>query len=238
MTHRIQPFRGRALLGTVALAAALLGLSSRADATVISLNTIVGTTTNTFDGLPLGNTAGLIDQTGATYGEHFAGQIVVEGPVFDTLAGTPTDPLTLVANPELANNIGIAVSDKIYGDFSNAIGEGALSILLAQDATVFGFNITGANDGGTFTTQFFSRDGGLLGMLTQVTANGFFGFQATGGDLIAGISITNTDPSGILYDDITFDSVGASTAVPEPMSLVLLGTGLVGTVVRRHRRRS
>src|SRR5687767_1528099 len=117
-----------------------------ANAAIIIDNTVAGATTNNFDALALGNVAGLISQTGATYGERFAGQVLSTAGGFDALTGTPTGPLTLLANAVTADNIGILTqgpSQVIYGDLGGNVGEGALSILLATDTDVLGLNVVG-----------------------------------------------------------------------------------------------
>src|SRR5687767_7873244 len=182
----------------LALAAALLGFVATSNATIISDSTITGTVTNTFAGLPGGSVAGTISQTGATYGERFAGQTLgtigsMPGFTFDTLSGTPTGPLSVLANAVVTNNIGI-LGNSIYGDLNAQVGEGALSVLLGLDTDVFGFDVVGAESvGGSLLAQFFGRSGVLLGSLSMTAANSFFGFRATAGERIAGVSLTNTD---------------------------------------------
>ena len=114
------------------LALCTLIFASSASATLIVNNAVSGSVTNDFEDLASGSTAGFFSQSGATYGEHFAGQ-TVSGTTFDVLSGTPTVPLTLVAASSIDDNIGILTylgSQTIFGDKSFATGEGAISILL------------------------------------------------------------------------------------------------------------
>ena len=215
----------------------LLALScficAQASAGVVVDNSIAGTVTNNFNALAVGSVSGVINQTGATYGERFAGQTLSTAGGFDSLSGTPTS-LTLLSNATVANNIGIYSigSNGIYGDLNGAIGEGALSILLSSGTDVFGFDIFGA-DNGQFAAAFFAADGSLIGSISQTATNSFFGFRATGADQIWGISLTNTDSAGIAYDNVTFNQ---AARVPEPGSIALLGLGLLGGALVRRRK--
>ena len=126
----------------VSVVAGLL-LSGASQAAIVSDNSITGTTVNDFNAFVSGNVVDTISQTGATYGEAFAGQTVssdVNG--YDTLSGSPTVPLTLTAAASAADNIGIAPfggGQVIRGDS----GGGAVSILFDAATDVFGLEVVG-----------------------------------------------------------------------------------------------
>ncbi|MFQ5624993.1 MAG: hypothetical protein ACE5FS_16560, partial [Paracoccaceae bacterium] len=132
--------RSKLILALTGLGA--MALAGNANALIIADTGVSGSVVNDFEALSSGDVSGFITQTGATYGERFAGQTVNTGSGNDVLTGTPTNPLTLQSNSVLADNIGILTfggSQIIYGGLSTP-GPGALSVLLDQATDIFGFN--------------------------------------------------------------------------------------------------
>jgi hypothetical protein len=64
----------------------------------------------------------------------------------------------------------------------------------------------------------------------------FLGARATNGDLITQVVIGEAANSDFAVGPITFSEPVAVETVPEPASLLLLGTGLLGAVRLRKRQ--
>lgn len=221
------------------LALALISaLSFGAHAGVIVNNSAIGSIVNDFESQTAGDIndgfggGALLFETGAIYGERFQGQTLTVVGGFDVLSGTPVSGLFLEASALAGDNIGILSygSNVIYGDVGYGIGEGALSLVLDVGSDTFAFDVLGADGGGLLVAQFFALDGSLLGSISQAAANGHFGYQTTGGDMIWGVSITNNDNFGIAFDNVSFGA-----AVPEPGTMALLGLSLLGLGVTRRK---
>ena len=236
----------------LALGSLVLGIASPAlgaPINPVAYGSLTGTGLIDFDDVPAAplpgvSIEGVLDLDGASFAERFAGQTLGVGgfgPFSDTVSGSPTDPLTLVAGApgenlvaaDLGGIIGIAGLGPVGFPDADANGEGAVAILFDEDTAEVGIEILGvdaASVGAIF--QFFRRDGTLIDTVTVPlpVASLFVGFERELGTVdIAGVVITNDDLGGIGYDNLVFQQ-----AVPEPSTgLLVAGTLLLLTTFPR-----
>ena len=138
-----------------------------------------GTITNDFEGLVNGDKDSLVPQTGATYGEHFAGQTISQLVVWDVVGAAPSGPLDVqvgAASENLTVALDTAGNNMLGGTVpapsgstvvppENRQGAGAISILLDKDTDVFSFDVigfVGLLQVWNVWVDLFARDGTLL----------------------------------------------------------------------------
>ena len=254
-------FSTRVSLVAGAVAATATSLSHAA-ITQVDYSTVVATATEDFSGFASGGNAardGLVQGNGVAFGERFAGQQLSSQSVFfpavnvnsqfDTLSGSPTSPLTLLAGSADHNlwigDLGLPGGFMMAGCGPNGSAfahggtfHGSVALLFDEDQSQLGFQIIGQN-GSMGVASFFRRDGSLIETL-NLDLPGFqsggyspvlsFGFLRDGGVAdIAGMSFTNVDLAGIAMDNFIF-----SNSIPAPGAVALLG--LAGLVGGRRRR--
>lgn len=189
------------------------------------------------------STEGVLDLDGASFAERFAGQSLGVAGDFDTVSGTPNDPLSLVQGVigqnitvgNVAGVVAIAGLGPNAWPLASANGEGSLAILFDNDTAEFGLEILGVDAStGDATFDFYRRNGTLIESVTApLPANGFFGFVREFGTVdIAGVVMTNDDIGGIAIDNVVFQ-----LPIPEPgTAALLLLAGLSGLSPRTRGR--
>jgi uncharacterized protein (TIGR03382 family) len=259
VAKRIGPGGVAGWAGAVAATATSL---SHAAITQVHNSTVVANTTEDLSGFASGGNAardGVVQGNGVAFGERFAGQQLSSQSVyfpavnfnsqFDTLSGSPTSPLTLLAGSANHNlwigdvglpggfmMAGCGPAGSAFGSSGN--GHGSVALLFDEDQSQLGFQIFGQN-GSIGVVSFFRRDGSLIETvnidLAGLQTGGIvpelsFGFLRDGGVAdIAGMSFTNVDLMGVAMDNFIF-----SNSIPAPGAVALLG--LAGLVGGRRRR--
>jgi hypothetical protein len=220
----------------------------------VAYGSLTGSQLVTFEDLPQisapgTNYDGLMVSGGVAFGERFAGQTLTKVGAFDRLSGSPSGTLALQTGTPGENlnifagsyagkygNVLTGLGDYGFPSY-DAIGEGSFALLFSSDQSEFGFSLIGGN-GGTAHLDFFARNGSLLdSILLSGLSDQYYGFSRAGGlKDIAGISIWNDDAAGIAIDDIKHDVKSDVNPVPEPGTMMLLGSGLLGIACIRKRR--
>lgn len=207
-------------------------------------------TTITFSEKPIGTENPIYSFTGVpgigditvSFAGAFNGQTVTGGGV-RTLSGNPTNPLSL--QPAIFSFITTdgsnPTSPVLSGDptFNGPIVMFFSTPVAAVSLDGGYFNAIG----GTSITGFDAMGNVLGSFANQALGIENYGFaDASGNNVISGLAfyITGNEPAGFAIDNVQFGSASVviiPTTTPEPASLALLATGLVGMLGVAHRRR-
>lgn len=195
---------------------------------------------------------GGVDAPTVTFAGYFMGQSLgVAAPPCPTgaalsgcVVGTPSGPLSLDAtapNTFITSDGANPTSPVLSG---NPTFNGPIAILF--DVDLAGVGLSGGffdAIGGT-AIEAFTRTGVSLGKVTNAALGiEFLGLVTDdGSESIAGLlfSLVGSEPAGFAIDNVRFglrDQVITPGQVPEPSTLVLLGTGFAGLAWVAQRRR-
>ncbi len=195
----------------------------------------------TFDSGPSNPTYTIGGNT-VSFGPNFAGQTVGGGFPATLTDHTPNaGPLVLVTdagNPTFITGDGANPTSPVLS--GTPIFNGPISVLFATPVAAVGLSGGYFDAVGATTIEAYGVNGNILGSITNsITGIEFYGLFDNAGANIAGISffITGSEPAGFAIDNFTFGNadVVVGGQVPEPGTLLLLGSGLIGLVGLRRR---
>jgi PEP-CTERM motif len=241
---------------------ALVAIGAQANAGIIQVtaaNFVAGAGLITFSEFALGtvnptylpaNYGGGVGSPTVTFDGFFTGQTLSATPGVDCpgaaatacVVGNPTNPLSLNAaspNTSIVNDGANPTSPVLSG---SPIFNGPIAVLFNVDVAGVGFDAGFFDAVGSTGITAFARDGTLLGtIVNSITGIQFLGLVTDNGlAQIAGVflDLVGSEPAGFAIDNLRFGIAGQVEVpnIPEPLTLALLGTGIVGLGLLRRRR--
>lgn len=200
---------------------------------------------NLGDTNPVYNFAGLpnLGNVTVSFNGTFVGQTTkTVGPVVTLDNNLPSGPLALnAAGPQvfIAADGSTPTSPTLSG---TPLFNGPISVLFSTPVAAVGLSGGFFNNPHSTSIEAYDVNGNSLGIISNsITGIEFYGLaDSTGANVISGISfyVTGDEPAGFVIDNLTFGSKGEVVipGVPEPGSVMLLGTGLIGLALGLRRK--